>query len=241
MSRKSRAHNIADDTSDGRKRRFKKPVRAYLIYTLVVLLLATGVTAARYMVSSEAADKARVITFGDIDVVEDKANGPLTKDGKLAILPGADITKKATVEFEGSESACYVFIKVTAPSWQHTDDTHMNFGAMSYTNSDGTTDYKIKWGVSADWKYVTDGEDSGKNYYVYYKILDANQTMGKASGGKNVIDGTILENNTISVAKTIKSTELKNVGGFEITLEAMAMQYDGVGDAKAAWKTLSGN
>lgn len=248
MSRESRSHNIADDTSDGKKRRFKRPVRAYLIYTLVVLLLATAVTAARYVVSTEAADKARVITFGDIDIVEDEANGPVTKDGTLAILPGADITKKATVEFAGSESACYVFIKVTAPEAESSDKTSdkawmwggannaNHFGAMKSDDA-----YRIAWDVSDDWTYLTKDKDGDKEYYVYYRILDANKTMGDISNGADV-DGTILKNNTISVASTIRRTELDNIGGFEISFEATAVQYDGWnGDAGKAWESLSGN
>lgn len=241
-----------EGTMSGRKRRVKLPIRAYLVYLLVVASLMTGVTLSKYIVSTGIDDSARVISFENINVVEDDdSNGPMTEDGRFAIMPGADITKKAVVSFGGSESACYVFLKVTAPSanagdttsvsgWTWNESTPYKFGAMK--GSDGA--YRISWSIvdgSDGWTYLTKGTDDSGSYYVYYKVLEANAVMGDTSDMDVTVDGNIILGNTITVDAGIKSTELADAkNGFDISFEATTVQYGGWNGPDEAWTSLSG-
>ena len=90
-----------------KKKRIKLPFSAVLIYLLLIAILLSGVTFSRYVTGTTVADSARVAYMKDISISE---TGNFTEQNKWIILPGVDMQKNATVHFEGSEMACYIFL-----------------------------------------------------------------------------------------------------------------------------------
>ena len=58
------------------------PVRAYLLYLLLISFMLTGVTFSRYITSSRGDEGARVVKAGEIRIEE---NGDFYKPGVLAV------------------------------------------------------------------------------------------------------------------------------------------------------------
>ena len=78
-----------------KKNRVRLPLRAYLLYLLVVTFALTGVTFSRYVVSSNGGDAARVAAIRDLTVTE---TGDVPADGgRWLLAPGVELTKNAVV------------------------------------------------------------------------------------------------------------------------------------------------
>ena len=86
-----------------KKNRVRLPLRAYLLYLLVVTFALTGVTFSRYVASSDGGDAARVAVIRDLTVTE---MGDVPADGgRWLLAPGVELTKNAVVTLESSEMA----------------------------------------------------------------------------------------------------------------------------------------
>lgn len=141
-----------------KKNRVRLPLRAYLLYLLVVTFALTGVTFSRYVTSSYGGDAARVAVIRDLTVTE---TGDVPADGgRWLLAPGVDVTKNAVVTLESSEMACYVFLELETEGWQRT-------GTHSYAIQDGAGKVLSAWGVDAAWQLLYGGTDSA----VYYQIV----------------------------------------------------------------------
>lgn len=67
------------------------PLRAYIMYLLLICFALTGVTFSKYVTSTYGGDSARVAKIGSVTVTE---NGePYNSDVIWRVAPGADITK----------------------------------------------------------------------------------------------------------------------------------------------------
>lgn len=99
-----------------KKKRVRLPLRAYLLYLLLVTFALTGVTFSRYVVSSDWGDGARVASIRQLTVTE--TGDVPAEGGKWLLAPGVDVTKNAVVALESSEVACYVFAEVQTGGWQ---------------------------------------------------------------------------------------------------------------------------
>lgn len=212
-------------------RRTRIPVFTYLLYLFVATLLLSGVTLSKYVASHSGGDSARVIKIGELTIDEDGNNAP---DDTWIITPGVDMTKRATVKFDGSEAACYVFLKVDAPGWSQsaTNDHHFFF------SSPESSEELLAWDVTSSpdgWTYLqTDGDT-----YIFYTVLAPNTTLSReivAGGGK------------ISVSPALRRSQLTTLPK-SLTFSAIAVQYDGFGKdlgpdytstdhAKAAWTSV---
>ena len=90
------------------------PLRAYIMYLLLICFALTGVTFSKYVTSTCGGDSARVAKIGSVTVTE---NGePYNSDVIWRVAPGADITKNAVISFSGSELASYVFSRPRLPA-----------------------------------------------------------------------------------------------------------------------------
>lgn len=150
-----------------KKKRVRLPLRAYLLYLLLVTFALTGVTFSRYVVSSDWGDGARVASIRQLTVTE--TGDVPAEGGKWLLAPGVDVTKNAVVALESSEVACYVFAEVQTGGWQRS-------GTHSYAIEDGAGKVLSAWRVETAWQFLSGGTDSA----VYYQLVPANTAFSAA-------------------------------------------------------------
>ena len=208
-----------------KKNRVRLPLRAYLLYLLVVTFALTGVTFSRYVVSSDWGDGARVASIRQLTVTE---TGDVPADGgRWLLAPGVEFTKNAVVTLESSEMACYVFLELETEGWQRT-------GTYSYAIQDGGGTALSAWGVDAAWQLLHGGTDSA----VYYQIVPANTPFSAA---------VLRDSGRITVSADVTASRLRALAdtGLRIDIQAAAVQYQGLDDgmdsttrAEAAWSAV---
>ena len=200
----------------------RKPKVNIPMYTAAVLFCLTVISTyfvsglyARYTTSGTGSDSARVIQFRDITITEtgEFVTGDDGVKNDLMIIPGVDITKKAVVDFGGSESATYVFVEVgLTGDWETTDNKTFTIGNNYLT-----------WTVADGWTYL----DGSK--YVYYKELAPNVVLD---------DVDIIKDDKITVSDAITKATITDLRS-TITFRASAVQSNGFDNAAAAWASLS--
>lgn len=208
-----------------KKNRVRLPLRAYLLYLLVVTFALTGVTFSRYVTSSNGGDAARVAVIRQLTVTE---TGDVPADGgRWLLAPGVELTKNAVVTLESSEMACYVFLELETEGWQRT-------GTHSYAIQDGGGTALSAWGVDAAWQLLHGGTDSA----VYYQIVPANTPFSAA---------VLRDDGRITVSADVTASRLRALAdtGLRIDIQAAAVQYQGLDDgmdsttrAEAAWSAV---
>lgn len=215
---------MEQQTNQNKKAKFRLPFSAVLLYLALIAAALSGVTFSRYVTGTTVSDSARVAMMKELTVTE---TGGLDQ---RVILPGVNMIKKAVVDFEGSEMACYVFCAITANGWTRAAD---NF---HYTAGTGI----LNWAVdNTEWIFLQgDGSTS-----VYYCIVNANTALQAdvlADGGK------------ITVSENITRSQLDTLAApLSIKISATAVQYHGFSEglpaeykeadrAKAAWNAVKG-
>lgn len=184
--------------------------------TLISIHLTSGLYA-KYISSASGNDSARVIAFGDITLTE---SGDFYDSNKLMIIPGVDLTKKATVRFSGSEAATYIFIEVKpSTSWQATDNH-----TFSITLSNKIV---MQWSIAEGWDLL----NTANGTYVYYRELTPNEIL-------NDVD-IIAENGKIMVSDRITKSEIASMTGISIKLRAAVVQSGGFANPEAAWNSVA--
>ena len=214
-----------------KKRKTGLPFSAVLLYLAVIATVLSGITFSRYMTGTTVAGTARVASMKNITISE---TGNFTEQNKWIILPGVDLKKNAMIHFEGSEMACYVFLRIETAGWQRT-------GQYAYACPiDGTE--ALQWTVDPTWIFLF-GDDGGA---VYYRIVRAG----------NEFDAMVLGNEgTILVDKNLTRTQLARLtehltSDLSIEIGATAVQYHGFSEnpedteqarARAVWKLVNEN
>lgn len=184
--------------------------------TLISAYMTSGLYA-KYTVTSNGRDLARVIKFGDIVLTE---SGDFGIDGTLMIIPDVDLTKKAVLSFDGSEASTYVFVKITpSPHWTTTDNR--NFAIRSENN------IQMQWTVADEWVFL-EHDSSGR--YLYYQELAPNTPL------KTDI---IANDGHIIVSDTITKRDIAGMNGIFIDISAAAVQNNGFADPTAAWESMA--
>lgn len=211
---------MEQQTNQNKKAKFRLPFSAVLLYLALIATALSGVTFSRYVTGTTVSDSARVAMMKELTVTE---TGWLDQ---RVILPGVNMTKKAVVDFEGSEMACYVFCAITANGWTRAAD---NFHYTAGTDI-------LNWAVdNTKWIFLQgDGSTS-----VYYCIVNANTALQAdvlADGGK------------ITVSENITRSQLDTLAApLSIKISATAVQYHGFSEghteaerAEAAWNAVKG-
>lgn len=184
--------------------------------TLFSAHLTSGLYA-KYITTESGSDAARVITFGDLTLSE---TGDFYEEHKLMIIPGVDLTKKATVDFSGSEAETYVFVEVEASAeWQTTDNKTF------YIVHNGKN--AMQWSIAEGWTLLA----SKNGAYVYYRKLAPNSTL--------VGVDIIAENGRIAVSELITKSEIESMTGISIKLRAAVVQSGGFENPEAAWNSVA--
>ena len=217
---------MEQQTNQNKKAKFRLPFSAVLLYLALIAAALSGVTFSRYVTGTTVGDSARVAMMKELTVTPEGLE-------QRVILPGVDMTKKAVVDFEGSEMACYVFCAITANGWTRAAD---NF---QYTAGTGI----LSWAVDKTKWIFLQGDDSTS---VYYCIVNANTVLHAdvlANGGKI----TVSENITRSQLDTLAAP----AAPLSIKISATAVQYHGFSEglsagyteaerAEAAWNAVKG-
>ena len=218
---------MEQQTNQNKKAKFRLPFSAVLLYLALIAAALSGVTFSRYVTGTTVGDSARVAMMKELTVTETEGLE------QRVILPGVDMTKKAVVDFEGSEMACYVFCEITTNGWTRAAD---NF---HYTAGSGI----LNWAVdSAKWTYLQeDGSTS-----VYYCIVNANTALHA---------DVLAEDGKITVSEDITRSQLNTLAAsaapLSIKISATAVQYHGFSEglsagyteadrAMAAWNAVKG-
>ncbi len=196
------------------------PLRAWLLYLAVLSFALTGVTFSSYLTSTSTGDAARTAWFKELRIVE---RGDYT--GQL--IPGVDLEKQATVEFDGSEMACYVFLRISGEDWAlDVDRCTYHYRSL------------LTCSINPKWTYLTDD----KNGAVFYCIVSALDTLKQ---------DVFADKGTITVSDSLKRSDLTSLPkGFGLTISATAVQYHGFSEGLApgytdtqralkAWNTVN--
>lgn len=202
-----------------KKKRIRLPVHIYLLYLLAATLIFTGVTFSKYLVSTNAGDSARVVTFGDLELVE------ADKPEKYIITPGVNISKNPLMSFgvnKPSETAVYVFVSVDANGWNCADN-------RTYTIARDNAENLMIWSVAHDWTYLT--TDHARQ--IFYRTVPA----GGSISGVPVISG-----GEITVSEKLYASDLSDLepATKSIIFQAYAVQTQGFDSADAAWSDVNG-
>lgn len=215
---------MEQQTNQNKKAKFRLPFSAVLLYLALIAAALSGVTFSRYVTGTTVSDSARVAMMKELTVTE---TGWLDQ---RVILPGVNMIKKAVVDFEGSEMACYVFCAITANGWTRAAD---NF---HYTAGTGI----LNWAVdNTKWTYLQG--DGGTS--VYYCIVNANTALHAdvlAGGGRITVSADITRSQLDALAAPLS-----------IKISATAVQYHGFSEglsavyteaerAMAAWNAVKG-
>lgn len=216
---------MEQQTNQNKKAKFRLPFSAVLLYLALIAAALSGVTFSRYVTGTTVGDSARVAMMKELTVTETEGSD------QRVILPGVDMTKKAVVDFEGSEMACYVFCAITANGWTRAAD---NF---HYTAGTGI----LNWAVdNTKWIFLQgDGSTS-----VYYCIVNANTVLHAdvlADGGKITVSEDITRSQLNALASPAAPLSIK--------ISATAVQYHGFSEgllagyteadrAEAAWNAV---
>lgn len=193
------------------KSNFRLPFSAVLLYIVLISAAVSGVTFSRYVTGTTVGDAARVAIMRDITVTE---TGNSSGTDKWVITPGVDMIKKAVVNFEGSEMACYVFCEIKTTGWSRLDEHSFAFS--------GGGENILGWAVNNNWRFLSGNGSEA----VYYCIVSANTVLQAdvlAEGGK------------ITVSENITKTQLDSLPkDMQIKISATAVQYNGFSEGSAA-------
>lgn len=195
-----------------KKSKFRLPFSAVLLYLALIAAALSGVTFSKYLTGTTVGDTARVAIMRDITVTE---TGNFAEPDKWVINPGVDMIKNAVVNFEGSETACYVFCEIKTIGWSRMNDNY------SFAFSGGSENI-LGWAVNNEWKFLSGNGSEA----VYYRIVSANSGLTAdvlADGGK------------ITVSESITKTQLDSLPkDMQIKISATAVQYNGFSEGFAA-------
>ena len=220
---------MEQQTNQNKKAKFRLPFSAVLLYLALIAAALSGVTFSRYVTGTTVSDSARVAMMKELTVTE---TGMPEGSDQRVILPGVDMTRKAVVDFEGSEMACYVFCAITANGWTRADNFH-------YTAGTGL----LNWAVdNTKWIFLQGGGSTS----VYYCIVNANTPLHA---------GVLADGGTITVSEDITRSQLDELASpaapLSIKISATAVQYHGFSEglsaeyteterAEAAWNAVKG-
>ena len=185
--------------------------RRVLILSALALLAAlfAAGTIAYFTAEGQAHN---VITTGGVDIaVQEWADEDKTQpfQDPTGVMPGTTVTKIAEVKNTGAADA-WVRVQVT-PTIQRDKELYPNDGLV-------TLDYN-----TTDW---TQGEDG----YFYY-----NETVAAPNG--DVALPVLFD--SITVQNWVTGDQLKELDGFQINVEAEAIQAAGFDKAEDAWAAFA--
>lgn len=208
-----------------------------LFYLTVFSTYLTAGLYAKYVVTGNGGDSARVIKFGQISVTETGSFGE--SGGTAYFRPGANLDKDVTVGFTSAESDVYIFAVAETPGWTVNESTHRDFSLVENEQTIMT------WKVKNSWQYLTTAADGR---LVYWQYLDSNKTFkddfiaGNPENTDSDINKGSIAVSPLASYKNYNSLAEKTAGGtldIEINITAYAVQAGGFENAQGAWDSLA--
>ena len=199
--------------------------------TVISTHLVSGLYA-RYTTSGSGADEARVIKFGQIEIVESGAF--INENKEMMIIPGVDIEKKAAVNFGGSEAATYVFVEVALSEiWTMTTATVDEKPVYTFCVPVKDFGDVLVWNIAEGWTHLPVTGDS----YVFYRALKPNTILDHADiiAGEKIAVSEEITKSVMSKIETLAGESKK----LPITFRATVVQSHGFDSVEAAWASLS--
>lgn len=191
---------------------------ACVLFCLTLLsTYMTGGLFARYTTEGSVSDSAKVMKFGKLTLTE---TGDFYDEGKLMIIPGVDLQKKAVLDFEGSESSVYVFISVI-PEGHTTEDN----SAFAYIRN---SEQMLAWSIDSGWEFLPGSSSGGE--YIYYRELKP---------GEELVSADIFANDgKVEVSETITRNDIASMTDISIKIYAAVVQSNGFDSADDAWESI---
>lgn len=228
---------MANNTRCRRKMNLPLMMALVLFYLTVFSTYFTAGLYAKYVVTGNASDSARVIKFGQISVTETGAFG--TSGGTAYFQPGVNLKKDVTIHFTSAESDVYIFAVAETPGWTINDVNHKEF---TLTENSETV---MSWKVKNSWQYLTTTTDGR---LVYWQYVDSNNEFkddfiagNPENSDWNINEGSVTVNALVSY-KNYNSLAKKRAEGtldIEINITAYAVQAGGFENAQGAWDSLN--
>lgn len=186
-----------------------------LCLTLISMHLTSGLYA-RYTNQLNEDDAAEVVEFGNLTFTE---SGDFGNGEEVFLIPGVDLTKRAVINFEGSETATYIFAEINLSSVWETKDNR----TFTISSEDKVL---VEWKVVNDWYFLDN--DNGK--YVFYQSNGMNQRFSQ---------DLIAEEGKIKVSEYITVAEIENLSDIFINIRASAVQNSGFDSPMSAWNSIN--
>lgn len=187
----------------------------------------TGGLYARYTISDEASDSARVASFGDVKLVEE-LNGEIVTDTtrNVIVTPGVDIDKKVYVEFTGAEMDTYIFAAVEpGEGWEVTENKY-------------TAGSCISWSVEEEWQFLKKDNEE----YIYWIKIEANETLTRDAENEETETAKYIMK-VINVEPCSESELISALENSELKFRAVAVQANGFSSetdpVSAAWDSVN--
>lgn len=182
-------------------KKYKSSNLVYLTYLFILSLMISGVTFSKYISSTVAENYARVIRFGELYIT----NGTdFYEEENIKIVPGAEIKKNLTVNFDGSEAQSCVFLKINSSYWTY-DSADRSF---SYILSNKKI---ITWNIGTEWNYLKN-DGTGDVFYIF---IQPNTKLSQP----------IVNSNTIYISKEIKNSDVQSISeSLNLKFGAFAVQ-----------------
>ncbi len=170
-----------------------------LFLTMLSIHFSSGIFA-RYVSRADGQDNAKVASFGNLTITE---SGDFFT-GSAIVLPGVDLTKRATVSYEKGEVAVFIIFEAElSDHWTTTDNK--NFVIKNESTGTGEDPNFLSWSVVTEgengWKFI--GKDGNK--YAYYIALEPNKSLGTTDFVAN--DGKVTVSKYITAEDFVKMKE----------------------------------
>ena len=194
-----------------------------LFLTMLSVHFSSGIFA-RYVSRADGQDNAKVASFGNLTITE---SGDFFT-GSAIVLPGVDLTKRATVSYEKGEVAVFIIFEAELSDHWTYDEENKTFVIKNESTGTGEDPNFLSWSVENGWEFI--GKDGNK--YAYYIALEPNKSLDTTDFVAN--DGKV----TVSKYITAEDLEeMKKIGDIYINFKAYAVQ---AGDMTAleAWNKV---
>lgn len=163
--------------------------------------MISGVTFSKYVSSTVAENYARVIRFGELYIT----NGADSyEEENIKIVPGAEIKKNPTVNFDGSEAQSCVFLKINSSYWTY-DSTDRSFSYISNNKK------IIIWNICKEWNYLKN-DGTGNVFYIF---IQPNTKLSQS----------VINDNSMYISKEIKNSDIQLISeNLNLKFGAFAVQ-----------------
>ncbi len=214
----------------------KNRSKALVLCICTLALIVSGVfTTLAYLTSTD--EVVNTFTVGNVAITLDEADvntdgtpiegAPRVQENEYHLLPGHTYTKDPTVHIADTSEEAYLIVTITID-----DNADLQTALNKYNLSNDLWDL-LEGSVQDDWSTLTPAfteteDDSSKTYYLTYKTTIDGDT-----------DDIVLFK-TVTVPDEFTNDDLATLDNFKITVNAYAVQVDGLASAQAAWDATFG-